>query len=94
MRWNTLVHLAISLRENQPATHAMLQKEIINDFRKPAWQYTKLLLKIVIISDLRDTWSNRLWLSLAKQSLIWDSYLDQKLKIKDNFPNIFDFTIL
>ena len=51
------MHLIIFLRENQPATRDMLQKEIINDFRKPAWQNTKLLLKI-IISDLRDTWSN------------------------------------
>ena len=56
--WNTLVHLVISLRENQSATHGMLQKEIINGFRKPAWQNTKLLLKI-IISDLRDTSRNK-----------------------------------
>ena len=55
--WNTLARLIISLRGNQPATHDMLQKEIINGFRKPAWQNTKLLLKM-IISDLRDTWSN------------------------------------
>ena len=55
--WNTLVHLIISLRENQPATQGMLQKEIINCFRKLAWQNTKLLLKM-IISDLRDTYSN------------------------------------
>ena len=55
--WNTLVRLIISLRENQPATDGMLQKEIINSFRKPAWQNTKLLLKM-IISDLTDTWSN------------------------------------
>ena len=52
------MRLIISLRENQPATHGMLQKEIINGFRKPALQNTRLLLKIVIISDLRDTWSN------------------------------------
>ena len=51
------MRLIISLRGNQPATHGMLQKEIINDFRKPAWQNTKLLLKM-IISNLRDTWSN------------------------------------
>ena len=56
-RWNTHVRLIISLRENQPATHGMLQKEIINGFRKPARQNTKLLLKM-IISDLRDTWTN------------------------------------
>ena len=34
--WNTLVCLIISLRENQSATHGMLQKEIKNGFRKPA----------------------------------------------------------
>ena len=49
--------LIIFLTENQPATHHMLQKEIINGFRKPAGQNAKLLLKL-IISDLRDTWSN------------------------------------
>ena len=39
------MRLIISLRENQPATHDILQKEIIN------------ILKM-IMSDLRDTWSN------------------------------------
>ena len=51
------MRLIISLRENKPATHGMLQKEIINGFRKPVSKNTKLLLKM-IISDLRDTWSN------------------------------------
>ena len=57
VEWNTLVRLIIALREIQPATHGMLQKEIIDGFRKPAWQNTELLLKM-IISDLKDTWSN------------------------------------
>ena len=37
--------LIFSLRGNQPATHDMLQKEIINILQ-------------MIMSDLRDTWSN------------------------------------
>ena len=52
------MRLIICPRENQPAAHGMLQKEIINGFRKTAWQNKKLLLKM-IISDLRDTWSNK-----------------------------------
>ena len=43
---------------NQQATHGMLHKEIINDFRKPARQNAKLLLKMTI-SNLRDIWSNK-----------------------------------
>ena len=39
------------------ATHGMLQKEIIKDFRKPARQNAKLLLKMTI-SNLSDIWSN------------------------------------
>ena len=51
------MRLIISLRGNQAATHDMIQKEITNGFRKRAWENTKLLLKM-IISDIRDTWSN------------------------------------
>ena len=58
MGWNTLARLIISLRGNLRATHSMLQKEILNGFRKPVWQNTKLLLKM-IVSDLRDTRSNK-----------------------------------
>ena len=52
------MRLIISLREgNQPATHGMLQKEIISGFKKPARQNAKLLLTMTI-SNLRDIWVN------------------------------------
>ena len=54
-----LVCLITSLRGvgDQSATHDMLQKEIINGFRKPPKKNEKLLLKMTI-SNLRDIWSN------------------------------------
>ena len=42
---------------HHPATHGMLQKEIINNFRKPARQNAKLLLKLTI-SGFSDSSSN------------------------------------
>ena len=42
---------------DQPATHGMLQKEIIKRFRKPTRQNVELLLQMTI-SNLRDVWSN------------------------------------
>ena len=74
----------MSLRGNQPATYDMLQKEIINGFRKTARQNEKLLLKITV-SNLRDIWSNT--------ALSLDSYPKLKLKFKSSFLNIFDFII-
>ena len=43
--------------EDQPATHGMLQKEIIKRFRKPTRQNAELLLKMTT-SNLRDVWNN------------------------------------
>ena len=74
----------MSLRGNQPATYDMLQKEIMNGFRKTARQNEKLLLKITV-SNLRDIWSNT--------ALSLDSYPKLKLKFKSSFLNIFDFII-
>ena len=48
---NTFVHLIKSLARSQPATRAMLQKELII-------QNTKLLLKLTI-SNLEKTWTSR-----------------------------------
>ena len=53
-----LVRLIISHNgRNQPATRGMLQREIINGFRKPARQNAELLLKVTI-SNLRHICSN------------------------------------
>ena len=51
------MRLIIPLRGNHSVTHGMLQKEITNDFRKPATQNAKLLLKLAI-PNVRDIWSN------------------------------------
>ena len=49
-RYNTLVRLYISLARIQPATRAMLQKDLII-------QNAKLLLKMTV-SNLKKTWTN------------------------------------
>ena len=71
------VHLIISLASIQPATSAMVQKELIIE-------NTKSLLKMTI-SNLKKTWTNTALFEfgLAKSTirqLIWP-----KVKFKDNF---------
>ena len=75
----------ISLVTIQSATRVMLQTELII-------QNTKLLLKM-IFSNLQKTWTNTALFEfgLAKsdiRQLLWP-----KVKLKDDFRTIFDFTL-
>ena len=79
------MHLIVSLARIQPATRVMLEKELIV-------QNSKLLLKMNI-SNLKKTRTNTALFEfgLAKsdiRQLLWP-----KVKLKDDFRIIFDFTL-
>ena len=86
------MRLIIALRRNQPATHGMLQKELILDSRNPATQNAKLLLKITI-SNLREIWSNMVLFKFGVAKFDIRQLPRPKMKFKEDFLSIVNFTL-
>ena len=86
------MRLIISLRRNQPANHNVLQKEPTTGSRNSATQNAKLLLKMPI-SNVREIRSNTVLPEFGLASFNIRQLPLPKVKFKDNFLNIFDFTI-
>ena len=85
-RYNTLVRLYISLARIQPATRAMLQKDLI-------MQNAKLLLKMTV-SNLKKTWTNMALFEFGLGKFDIRKLPWSKVKFKDYFLTVFRFTLV